>query len=51
MLFRLSHFQQNPWTTFRVGLFAGVLAVLTVVAVIAGKTKKKKNTSLLTQLS
>lgn len=30
-------FQQNPWTTFRVGLFSGCFLVLTVCIIITGK--------------
>ena len=29
--------QQNPWTTFRVGLFSGIVTVLLCVIVVAGK--------------
>ncbi len=29
--------QQNPWTTFRVGMFSGVFVVLLLVALVASK--------------
>ena len=29
--------QQNPWTTFRVGLFCGIFMILVVVAIVSGK--------------
>lgn len=39
-------FQQNPWTTFRVGLFAGIFSVLVVVIIVAGKLLYEHITAL-----
>jgi len=29
-------FQQNAWTTFRVGFFAGIFAVMVMLAIVSG---------------